>query len=415
MFAVLLRNPGYRLLWASQSISLTGDWLNRMALLALITRYSGPDAALGVGALYGVEMAVRLSPTVVFGGLAGALADRWSRKKIMIGTDLARAITVLGYLLVNSTAMLPLLYALLVVQMGLSIFFQSARSAALPSTVRTLDLAAAYELSAATWSVVLTVGVLLGGLLVDVVGISAVFWLDALTYLVSASILWRLKLGKNRVAVEAFRWREVLLLQDLARGIKHARERGVGWAVAAKTFWGPAGAFLVLLPLLAARHAEPGDVEEIAWLTSLYFAARGVGTGLGPVLVRKIWGTGEQVHRHQISGGFALAAVAYSALAFVPDLKASLLLVTLAHMGGSSIWVGSTVLWQSKVDEAYRGRIFSAEFAGMTASFGLAGLLGGFIYDWHQDLQAVLLGTCLAVALCGAIWTYRGRRLRMAN
>jgi predicted MFS family arabinose efflux permease len=415
MFAVLHRNPGYRRLWASQAISLTGDWLNRMALLALITRYSGPEAVLGVGALYGVEMAVRLSPTVVFGGLAGALADRWSRKKIMIGTDLARALTVMGYLLVDSAPMLPLLYGLLVVQMAMSIFFQSARSAALPSTVRTLDLAAAYELSAATWSVVLTVGVLLGGLLVDKLGIAAVFWLDALTYLVSAGILWRLKLGKNRIAPEPFRWREVLLLQDLGRGIGHARERGVGWVVAAKTFWGPAGGFLVLLPLLAARHVADGDVEQIAWLTSLYFAARGVGTGLGPILVRKIWGSSELVHRRQISGGFAVAAMAYSALAFVPDLKASLLLVTLAHMGGSSIWVGSTVLWQSKVDEAFRGRIFSAEFAGMTASFGLAGVVGGFAYDLHQDLQAVLLGTCLAVAICGAIWTYRGRRLPIEN
>lgn len=416
MLGVLRRNPQYRLLWAAQAISMTGDWLNRVAILALLSTLAGPKAALGAGALYGVELFVRMTPTVVFGGLSGALADRVSRRAMMIGTDLARAVIVLGYLLVDEPDEVSLLYLLLVLQMGLGIFFQASRAAAVPATVQPADLGRAYELAAVTWSVILSFGALLGGLLAEVIGLNGVFLVDSLTYLVSAAFLIRLRLPKHEKAAEAFRWKEVLLFQDLARGVRHSRERGVVWAMAAKTFWGPAGGYLVLLPILASRHLEEGDgASEMAWYTSLYYAARGVGTGIGPILVRRIWGTSDRTYRAQIGGGFFLAALAYAVLPSMPALGPSLLCVMIAHMGGSAIWVGSTTLWQSHVEEAYRGRIYSAEFAGMTASFALAALLAGFWYDHVQNLDWALYAVSLVVALGAVLWMIGGRHESRAS
>ena len=256
MLGVLRRNPRYRLLWAAQAISMTGDWLNRVAILALLSSLGGVEEAGRVGLLFGVELFVRMMPTVFLGGLAGAVADRLSRRALMIGSDLIRAGVVLGYLLVDEPSEIPLLYLLLILQMGLGIFFQAARSAAIPATVDPADLGRAYELAAVTWSVILCVGALLGGLLAEVIGINGVFLCDAATYLVSASLLARLHLPAHEKAAEPFRWKEVLLFQDLARGVRHARERGVVWAILAKTFWGPAGGYLVLLPILASRHVE---------------------------------------------------------------------------------------------------------------------------------------------------------------
>lgn len=410
MLGVLRRNPRYRLLWAAQAISMTGDWLNRVAILALLASLAGGEAALGVGALFGVELFVRMMPTVFLGGLAGAWADRLSRRALMIGTDLVRAGVVLGYLTVDEPDEVWLLYVLLVLQMGLGIIFQAARSAAVPSTVKPEDLGRAYELGAITWSVILSFGALLGGVLAEVIGLAGVFICDAATYLVSATLLTRLKLPKHKTAAEPFRWREVLLFQDLARGVSHARERGVVWAMAAKTFWGPAGGYLVLLPILASRHAGPdADAEDLAYYTSLYYAARGVGTGLGPILVRRFFGTSDRTYRAQIAGGFLLASAAYALLPFLGGLAGSLLCVVIAHMGGSAIWVGSTTLWQLRVDESFRGRIFSAEFAGMTASFALAGLVTGVLFDVVGDVDAMILGVSVVV-LVGAIgWMIGGR------
>lgn len=416
MLGVLRRNPQYRLLWAAQAISMTGDWLNRVAILALLGSLAGPQAALGAGALYGVELFVRMMPTVVFGGLSGALADRFSRRAIMIGTDLARAVIVLGYLLVDEPDEVPVLYVLLVLQMGLGIFFQAARAAAVPATVQPADLGRAYELAAVTWSTILSLGALLGGLLAEVIGLNGVFFCDALTYLVSAVFLIRLKLPPHQKAREPFRWKEVLLFRDMGRGVQHARERGVIWAMAAKTFWGPAGGYLVLLPILAARHLQEGDGPgEMAWYTSLYYAARGIGTGVGPVAVRRIWGTSDRTYRAQIAGGFFLAAAAYAVLPSMPGLWSSLVCVVFAHMGGSAIWVGSTTLWQSHVEESYRGRIFSAEFAGMTASFALVGLLVGLWYDQILDLEQALYGVSLTVVVCAVAWMVGSRHETRAS
>ncbi len=418
MFDVLRQNPVFRRLWLAQVVSLLGDWLNRVAILALIGSLSGPAAMAGVGTLFGIELALRLSPTVVFGGLAGALADRLSRKAILILTDLLRAVVVLGYLLVDERSDLPLLYALMVLQMTAAIFFQAARSAMLPSTVRPGDLHAALTLGAATWSVMLTVGALAGGLLADWAGLRAVFLCDAATYLVSAWLVTGLRVGRGERAREAFRWGEVLFLKDLGRGLRHAHRRGASAAVAAKTFWGPAGVYLALLPLLAARYRS-GDGDEdglamagFASATGLFYAARGIGTGLGPVLVRRFWGSSPRVLRRQIAGGFMVAASAYALVPWTEDLWLALFLVMIAHIGGSAIWVGSTTLWQSDVEEAYRGRIFAAEFAGMTGSFAIAGLIGGLAFDASGRLDLILWWTSALVALSGCAWVWFARRTR---
>ncbi|MCH2100742.1 MAG: MFS transporter [Planctomycetes bacterium] len=410
MLGVLRRNPQYRLLWTAQAVSMTGDWLNRVAILALLNLLGGMDVAVGVGLLFGIEIFVRMMPAVVFGGLAGALADRCSRRALMIGSDLIRAVVVLGYLQVDEADEVWILYFLLILQMGFGIFFQAARSAAIPATVHPDDLGKAYELSAITWSTVLCVGALLGGVLAEVIGLDGVFVCDAGTYLVSVLLLTRLKLPEHEKAAEPFRWREVLLFRDLARGVSHARERGVVWAVLAKTFWGPAGGYLVLLPILAARHVGPeGSAADLAYYTSLYYFARGLGTGIGPVAVRLVFGSTDRIYRGQIATGFLLAAVAYVILPSVPSLAGSLICVVVAHMGGSAIWVGSTTLWQRHVREAYRGRIFSAEFAGMTASFALAGLITGVAYDSVGDWAIMLYAVSATVVLCALAWTFGGR------
>lgn len=415
MLGVLRRNPQFRLLWTAQAVSMTGDWLNRVAILALLSSLSGPDAALGVGLMFGVELFVRMMPTVVFGSLAGALADRWSRRGLMIGSDLIRAGVVLGYLFVDEAHEVPFLYLLLILQMGLGIFYQAARSAAVPATVDAADLGRAYELSAVTWSVILSFGALLGGVLADVIGLDGVFLCDAATYLVSATLLSRLRLPPHQTAQERFRWREVLLFQDMGRGLRHARERGVIWVILAKTFWGPAGGYLVVLPLLAARYSPSQNAGELAYYTSLFYAARGVGTGVGPIVVRRLWGTSNRTYRRQIGGGFFVAAAAYALLPSFASLEAALVLVAVAHMGGSAIWVGSTTLWQLQVEEEYRGRIYSAEFAGLTASFACAGLVTGWLYDLaSQGSEADMIGPALrwvslAVFVAVAAWLYGSR------
>jgi MFS family permease len=419
MFDVLRKNPQFRRLWIAQVVSQFGDWLSRMAVLAVIGQLGGTSAVLGVGALFALELATRLLPTTLMGPLAGPVADRVPRRLLMVASDLARAGLVLGLLLIREPEHLPFLYLLVVAQMGIAIFFSAAQSAALPSTVGRDELHAAFALSAATWSAMLSIGALFGGVLVGSIGTTGVFLLDSLTYIVSALLLIGLKLPPVPDHPESFRWIDIVLLKDLRRGLDHVRARGVLAAILAKSFWGGAGGFLVLLSIVAHERFGGGDGGEMAieavgamgFAVGMLYCARGLGTGIGPILTRAVIGSSDRSLRAQIAGGFLVGAAGYALFPFTQSLPAAFACVVFAHCGGSTLWVASTTLWQKHVDDAFRGRIFALEFLGMTLTFSLGGVLAGALFDITGDIDVTLWSVCSLVAVAGLLWAAMARKL----
>jgi MFS family permease len=408
---VVRRNPAFARLWISQIVSQTGDWLNRMACIVLIARLGGDSTALG--AFFGVELMLRVVPPALLGPLAGPLADRWSRRLLMVGSDVARAVIVLAFLLVDEPGELGLLYTLIFLQMAASVFFDIARTAALPDTVPPEDLFDAHALSAATWSVILGVGALLSGLLVAALGLQAAFVADAASYVLSALVLVGLPLPRPK-ATTPFRWSEIVLFTDLRRGYAHAKELGIETALWTKTMWGGAGGFLVVLSLAGSvRFGETDAAAGGAHATGALFSARGLGTWIGPILLKLWLGTSDRALRRQIALGFAFAAAGYAAFGFTEDLLLSCLAVGFAHLGGSALWVASTILWQRHVGESFRGRVFAFEYLGMCLSFALFGMLAGWIFDRTRSLSLTVWWCAGFVLVLGAAWTLLARRDRL--
>lgn len=414
VLGVLRRNPAFVRLWLAQVVSMAGDWFNRMALLVLIGDLAGPEARLGVGLLYGLEVAQRLMPLALLSPLAGPLADRVPRRLLMVSSDLARAAVVLAYLTVDSADELPLLYTLLFLQMGLSMIFDAARTASLPDLVSREDIHTAHALSSATWSTMLTLGAAVGGALTAWLGPAAVFAADAGTYLVSAVLLIGLRLPAPPVHPEPFRWRDVLTGLELRRGLAHVRERRVLPAVTAKLFWWPAGGYMTLLAV--SGQVRFGEAVGAAAATSTLYALRGLGTGVGPLLGRHWLGSSDRALRVQISLGFAVAALFYALFGPTTSLAMAATWVGLAHMGGSTIWVGSGALWQKHVDSAFRGRVHALDFLGMCLGFSVGALATGWFYDRTGDLALTtwLLSGLLVVD--GLLWwRWSGRALPAEN
>ncbi|MFQ5351077.1 MAG: MFS transporter, partial [Thermoanaerobaculia bacterium] len=180
---LLRANRDFRRLWIGEMASLLGDWLNTIALYTLIRQLTGSPVALGL------VFIVKTLPFALASPLAGLLADRFDRKRLMIAADLARAVVVLGFLVIDTEAELPLLYGLIALQMMISAVFVPARSAALPNITTPRELLTANALSAATWSVLLAVGAAVGGFATEGFGTATVFVLDSASYLVSAAFL----------------------------------------------------------------------------------------------------------------------------------------------------------------------------------------------------------------------------------
>src|SRR5258708_34059404 len=142
-------------------------------------------------------MVARFLPSVVMGPLSGVVADRFSRRLIMIAADLLRAVVVLGFLFIRRPDQMWLVYVLTVLQLAFSAFFEPAKTAVIPSIVSDRELVSANAIASVTWSAMLTLGAAMGGLVTGWFGTDVAFILDALTYLLSAALIASVRLPKR--------------------------------------------------------------------------------------------------------------------------------------------------------------------------------------------------------------------------
>ena len=144
---LLKRNRSFRQLWLGQVVSQMGDWFDTIALYTIILNLTGSGRDVGL------LLVARFVPSFFFGPLSGVVADRFSRRTIMIVTDVLRAVVVLGFLFVRRADQLWIIYVLTVLQLGLSTFFEPAKTAVIPSIVNDRELVAANAISSVTWSI----------------------------------------------------------------------------------------------------------------------------------------------------------------------------------------------------------------------------------------------------------------------
>jgi len=357
-FGTLLRtNRDVRWLWGGTVISLFGDWFNTLALYRLVLDLTGSETALG-----GVFL-TKLLPLALASPIAGVLADRLDRRKLMIGADLVRAVLVLGFLFVREAEDLWLLYVLAAAQIAVSAAFTPARNAVLPLITKKGELLTANALLAATWSVMLALGAAAGGPAVDAFGTDVVFWLDAGTYLVSAVFIAGIRLPAREVEVDVGGVVRAGL-RRIAEGWRYVRTRPpVRRIVGAKAAWGIGGGGLVFaLALLGDQLFPSAGTTGIGVL----FAARGLGTGIGPVVARTVF---RDARRWPVvlAGCIVGSGLGYLGVAAAADWRWLVAgLVVFAHAASGANWVLSTTLLQERADDAVLGRVVATDWLLVT-------------------------------------------------
>lgn len=405
---LLTRNVDFRRLFLARLVSLFGDWFNLLAALALL-RAIGAESA---GAFGGV-LILKMLPTALLAPVAGVVADRVSRRKLMIGADLIRAVVVSGMLLALWYPEPLLVYTLLGLQAAVSVFFEPARSALLPDIVRPEELTAANALGAATWSAMLALGSAVGGLFTATLGWQAALLVDVGSYLLSAVLLLRLaEPAWERAASRGW----LSGFANLAEGLRYMRRHAAVWTLSlVKSGWTiGAGAATLLLTLLG-EQVFTSFSQSILAVTVLY-VARGLGTGSGPFLARWISGSRPPEMERLIGHSYIVGAIFYLGVSAAPTLWVAAALVVLAHIGGATCWVFSTIRLQQIVPSTLRGRVFAAE----QAAFTLASAAVVAVYSTLADSAGVPPRTLVAamgvsLLLPAAAWAVRGRVLGWAS
>jgi len=404
---VLRASPDFRRLFAGRLISLFGDWFSMVAIVALLREVVGSDPRA-----LGSVLVLRLLPFFFAGPLAGVVADRFSRKAVMIVSDLLRCVLVMGLLLAPlSPRPLLVVYSLIALHVVTSAFFEPARGAALPQLVRREHLAAANALGAIAWSLTFAVGAALGGLVTDWFGWRVALTIDAATYLLSVWFIWRIVLPPRAPRSTAVDWRSVTGLRDFSEGIRFVRRvPAVAAVIFIKTGWGLAGAITLLLMLFGERAYAAQGREDLG--VALMLSARALGTGIGPVLARR-WVSDESVAglRRLIVASFLCPVIGYLCFSFSHSPWTAALWVMVAHFGGSVLWVYSSLLLQKLVPDAFLGRVMSTDLGLATLTIAASTWFYGIAAE-TVDLRLLVRLMALSLLLPTAIWIlFAGRRL----
>jgi MFS family permease len=357
----------------------------------------------GSAAITALALSIQLLGFAVFTPLGGYLADRLDRKWLMVASDTARSVLILGLLLVDRPGEVWLALAIVGAVSALGALFEPTSSASVPNLVDREDLPVANALVGSAWGMMLAVGGALGGLVAATLGRNAAFVGDALSFALSAGLL----MGIRRPFAEAREGHEHAgMLSALAETFRYARrDHRVLALLTVKGGFGLGAGVIGLLPVFALEVFHAGDRG-----TGILFAFRGIGALIGPFLARRF--------TRDLGGvllGCGLAMVTYGVFYGLFPLSGSLLvaaiLCMLAHLGGGAQWTLSTYGLQTVVPDFIRGRVFSFDYGLVTLTLAMSIFISGWAAD-HLGPRAVMYGLAAVSILYASVWTILTRRIR---
>jgi MFS family permease len=398
---VLRRNPSYGRLWLADAVSLIGDWFSLIALSVLVSRYSD-GSGLAVSGL----LLAQLLPGVVLGPFVGTLVDRLDRRVIMIASDLLRVAVTLGFLLVRSPDDLWIVYVLTIAQFSISSVFEPARSAIMPRVVSAGDLVTANVLSSVTWSAMLALGGLLGGVVAAYLGVTAALMLNSVSFVISALLVSSIKPinpgegGSFRAEPRAGTTRQ----GGLVEGLRYLRQRPSVAALLLLKAGSAVGSIEALRVMYATTIFAGEDNGALA--LGLLSASAGVGAVLGPLLLERFNNGSTQRMRRLAAVGLAACALGVLGLAGAPGLLFAAIMFVGRAMGGSAVWTYSAVMLQQSTEDHVRGRVFAldyavSQFVAVCATLTLGWLLN---HSTEQILRSVTLQVGLITFIPLVIW-----------
>lgn len=394
----LWRNRDFLLLWGGRAISELGNELTNLAFPALFLAVTGSAGQAGL------LSAARLLPHLLFGLIAGALIDRWDRRRVMLACDLS-ALLVVGavpLLYAQGLLSLPLLTLLVVLEGCLALFYGLANAAALPRVVDRAQIGDAAALQQVTASAAFVLGPALYGLLAGAGGPAAPFVIDAASYLAGAASLLAIRRAFQGQREHAPR----RLAQEVREGLawlwRHRVVRLLALVMGGLNFC--VGGF-ALLVLSIAQDLGASDLA-----VGLVFAAGGAGALLGALLA------GPLQRRFRFGPLFIWATwlwvITWVPFAWTPSIWA-LGLVT--ALGFVVVPIHTTVQYSyriAQIPDDLQGRVNAVFRLILFGSQALGAAATGLLLDAAGPAGAVLILTVPQLLL--AVAAHASRTIREA-
>ncbi|HEX2195057.1 MAG TPA: MFS transporter [Candidatus Limnocylindria bacterium] len=394
-YLALVRNRNFGLLWMGQLISFFGDRVHTVAVGVLVTQRGTP---LDLG----ITFAATALPNVFLGPLAGALVDRWDRRRTMIVCDLARA----GLVLLVPLAIevhIALVYAIAFAVATVGLLFRPAKTAIVPALVDDEHLVTANSASTVSETLADVLGHPVAAAIVAALAglIGAAFVLDAGTYLASALLLAAMAVPREAAAAVPFSaravWGEMAEGWGFLVGQRELLSNTVISTIAQLAF----GAEIVCSFLFAQQTLDTSVIpfpQNYGWLMS----ALGLGSVVGGLV---IGGAFTRARKGPMTiAGFVLLGVAMVGAGLTDNPYLAIGLFFLIGAANLLYLVPTITLFQERTPSRLFGRVVSTRqaltFGAMALSMGLAGWLSGVI---GPATVLVLGGAMIAAAGLGGL------------
>ncbi len=390
----VLRVKDFRKLWLSMSLSSFGDWLGLLAITAtatsLVDGFAAANFALGGVLLF------RLLPAIVLGPLAGAFADRFDRRKTMVVTDVMRFGLFASIPLVDNLVWLFVAQFLIE---AISLFWIPAKDAAVPNMLRKdqlepanqLSLVTTYGLTPVLAAIVFAVLTSMGTRIMDAIpGVDEVdlaLYLNALTFLVAAVVIWNLPSISGRRAAGAVVEQKESFFGSLKQGFSFAGHTPLVRGLVVGITGAFAAAGVIIATGQAFANALGGGDAAYGLLFGAVFIGLGLGIAVGPSVARDL--ARERIFGVAIVG----AGVMVLLMAATFTLWIALLLVVFMGFFAGIAYLAGFTLLGTEIEDEIRGRTFaivqSLVRAALILSLAVVPFAVGLIGRHELDLGIV--------------------------
>ena len=385
MFAVF-RNPSFILLWIGQLISSMGSALTALAASILVYRVT--DSALSVGLM----LVATSGPTVLVGLVAGVFVDRYDRKRIILISDLLRAILIF---------LIPLLipwninwlYVIVAFSSVITQFFDSAHASILPEVVSEKELSAATSLMAVSSLGSTTIGFAVAGFIATSSNIEWAFYIDAVSFLISAALIFFTGMPPipfpEDTSVRA-------VGENLRAGLNTVRATPILRSL-----------FVVIAPIYLIFGLEislllPFTLRELGGTEfdfGLQEAAEAIGIAVGGIVMARL---ADRIRAGQWLAisylGMAAAMILYS---LSRHAALAILMMGISGLLNAPSFIGEQLVIQRAAPREMRGRVYSTYFVVRDVMY-VAGMLLAGLAD-VMNVRTLFMVSAFVLVLAGAV------------
>ena len=406
-------NRNFRNLLAGQFISELGNWFNFIAGLGLVRLVSeaSPTAA-------GLFFVARLLPFALMSPIAGTFVDRFSRRTVMIATDLLRSVLALSFLLVTSAENLWIAYLATVLLHTFGAFFDGAKNAAAPNLTGKEGLLAGTALLFSTRFLLMAIGSALGGWAAAVFGYQVAFIINAVSFLVSAYTVWLIpeKATREEDAGTQGRGdagilrRRESFLTELREGFSYAVKNHFAFTILImNVIWAAGGGSInIIFERIGGVHfaAKEGWNPDVA--VALLWTATGFGLTAGMLIAHRtsIYLDRKGRNRGFIGWTLIIHGILFSTAAFMPTLWLFGVIVFVSRMIVGVEYAVQETMFQRSLPDFIRGRISTLDRGAELTMFGLSSYAASEMMFYITPQTLTVISGVLS-ALAGFVWFLR--------